>query len=143
MGFQVFEKNSSPAAMVPTVTIQKGGAISISRSAYNLIESPPAVELMWDVDNRLVAVRPATVDAQNAYGVRATANEGRGPVVVAGKSFTEFIGLDTTSAQRWIADISDGMIVIDLKKPAQHVVSNRQRGEERKKAAAEEPATAS
>jgi len=143
MGFQVFEKNSSPAAMVPTVTIQKRGAISISRSAYNLIESPAAVELMWDPDSRLVAVRPAAVDAPNAYAVRATANEGRGPVVVAGKAFTEFIGMDTTNAQRWIAEIVDGMIVIDVKKAAQHVVSNRQRGAERKKAAAEETATAS
>jgi hypothetical protein len=128
MGFQVFEKGSAPVSSVPAATIQKRGLISLNRTAFELLHSPEAVELMWDPDERLIGFRSAPLSNPNAYPVRAqNASSSKGPVLIAGSLFTRFIGLDTSEAKRWVPTLNDDILVIDLNTPGQKVTSNRSR----------------
>lgn len=139
MGFQVYEKGSAPIATTPSVTIQKKGLISLNRAAFELMERPEGVELLWDADAKLIALRPSSLDNPNAYPARSqNSNKEKGPWMIAGTLFTQFIGLDTSEAYRWVPRLEDGLLIIDVSKPGQRAVSNRQRAAERQVATAEQ-----
>lgn len=129
MAFKVFEKGSAPASTVPSVTIQKRGLISLNEAAQRMLDSPEAVQFLWDEDRRIVGLRAARLDEPNAYPARRQATgagrEGRGPVLVAGTLFTKFIGLDTSVAKRWVPKLEGDLLTIDLNEPGQAVVANR------------------
>lgn len=126
MGFEVFQKSSAPLTKVPTVTIQTRGLISINRSAHALIDNPEAVEFLYDPERQVVGLRPASIEAPNAYPVRPqNSSTTAGPLLIAGTAFTKFHGIDTTHARRWVPTVEDGILCIDLQAPSQLVVSNR------------------
>jgi hypothetical protein len=128
MGFQVYEKGSAPISTVPSVTIQKRGLISVNKAAYDALGAPKGVELLWDPDRRAIALRPAQLTNQNAYPLRAQGSHSeKGPWLVAGTLFTQFIGLDTSQAYRWTPAIEDGLLVVDISKPGNKVSSPRGR----------------
>lgn len=126
MGFEVFKKSSAPVSTVPSVTIQKRGLLSLNRAAYRMIGSPEAVELLWDPERRVIALRPAPLESPDAYPARAQAgNSDRGPILVAGSLFTRYIGIDTSHAKRWVPTLEDGLLCLDLTTAGQPVSSNR------------------
>ena len=128
MGFQVYEKGSAPVSTVPSVTIQKRGLISVNKAAYEALGSPEGVELLWDSERRAIALRPAELTNQNAYPMRAQASHSdKGPWLVAGTLFTQFIGLDTSQAYRWTPTVEDGLLVVDVSKPGSKASSPRSR----------------
>lgn len=126
MAFEVFKKSSAPVSSVPSVTIQKRGLMSLNRAAYALIDSPQAIELLWDRERKVIGMRPASLESPDAYPARAqNAGSDRGPILVAGSMFTRFIDLDTSDAKRWVPQLEDGILCIDLKVAGQPVSSNR------------------
>jgi hypothetical protein len=134
MGFVVYEKGSAPVATVPAVTVQKGGLIALNRAAYALIGDPEAVELLWDADRKVIGLRPSELTNPNAYPARPqSANSTKGPVMVAGRKYTQFIGMDTSRALRWIPTIEGEILCIDISKPGQVASSNRSAKADREK----------
>lgn len=128
MGFEVFQKGSAPVSTVPSATIQKRGLISLNRMAWELLDRPEGVELLWDADRQLIGLRAAPLSGPNSYPVRQqSSSSDKGPVLIAGNLFTRHIGLDTTVAKRWVPEMRDGVLVIDLSKDGQTVISNRSR----------------
>lgn len=129
MGFKVFEKGSAPVSTVPTVTIQKRGLFSLNEAAFALLRNPAAVQFLWDEENRLIAIQAAKLEDPNAYPTRhqgsANTSQKRGAVLIAGTMFTKFIGLDTSIAKRWVPEHDGDLLIVDLNKPSQTVVSNR------------------
>jgi hypothetical protein len=143
MGFEVYQKGSAPVPTTPSVTIQKRGLLSINRAAYELIGKPEGVELLWDAENRIIALRPAPLSNQNAYPVRAQGTHAdRGPWLIAGTLFTQFIGLDTTAARRWSPNVEDGLLLIDISKPGATASSPRGRAAQRTVADSDESESA-
>lgn len=129
MAFEVYQKGSAPVATVPSVTIQKRGLISLNRAAHAMIGSPNAVELLWDPDRRVVGIRPADENNPNAYPARPqNTKSGKGPVLVAGTLFTQYIGLDTSQAMRWAPTEEDGVLCVDLSQPGHKATGNRRGG---------------
>jgi len=133
MGFEVFTKKMAPLGKQPSVTIQKRGLISINRSAHALMGEPVAVELLYDREQRIVGLRPATEDVPHAYPLRPQSNkqEGSGPLMVAGTAFTQFYEIDTTVSKRWTPAMQDGVLCIDLKQEGIEATSNRSRAQAR------------
>lgn len=125
MGFQVYEKGSAPVPTTPSITIQKRGLLSINRAAFEAIGKPEGVELLWDAERKAIALRPAPLTNQNAYPVRAQGSAERGPWLIAGTLFTQFIGLDTSDAYRWTPSVEDGLLVVDVSKPGSKATTNR------------------
>jgi hypothetical protein len=111
--FESFSKRLVPTRARPHVTIQKRGAMSLNRAAYDAIESPKAVELLYDGGNRIIGLRPIDTDADNAYAVRP-ATTSAGPFVISAMAFSRFYEIDTTLTRRWPAYVEDGVLCIDL-----------------------------
>ncbi|WP_392424245.1 hypothetical protein [Barrientosiimonas humi] len=126
MGFEVFKKSSAPVPSVPSVTIQKRGLMSLNRAAYSMLESPEAIELLWDSDRRIIGMRAAKLESPDAYPARPQSSSSeRGPILIAGSLFTRYIGLDTSNAKRWVPSLEGDILTIDLSVDGQPVSSNR------------------
>ena len=128
MPFEVFQKGSAPVPTVPFVTIQKRGLMSMNQRAFEMMGEPDAIEFLWDADRRIVGLRAAGLTNPNAYPTRAqAAKNGRGTYLVAATLFTQYIGIDTSEARRWVPEIVDGILCIDLTTPGQLATSPRGR----------------
>ncbi|PPF23507.1 hypothetical protein [Rathayibacter tritici] len=57
--------------------------------------------------------------------MRAQGSTDRGPWLIAGTLFTQFIGLDTSDAYRWTPSVEDGLLVVDISKPGSKATTNR------------------
>ena len=131
MPFEVFHRQRAPVTDDPTVTIQKRGNISINVPAYIALGSPQSVELLYDRDERLIAIRKVDPSAPSAYVMRPLAARRKTPqppssYLVSGIAFTSYYAIPTDVARRWIAHVAeDDMLVVDLKEPGTEVTSNR------------------
>ena len=125
MPFEVFDKRMTPLAKAPAVTIQKRGVISLNGAAHELIGSPDTVELLFDPDRQVMALRPADDTSPHAYGVRAGSKKGPGQAMVSATAFTQHYGIDTTATRRWRPFVEDGMLCIDLTQTSTIIEGNR------------------
>lgn len=124
MAFEVFDKRLAPLAKAPSITIQKRGIFSINKAAHKLIGEPQTVELLFDKENQIVALRPSK-DA-HAYAIRPQSSRAdTGQVVMSATAFTQYYDIDTTVSRRFKPFEQDGMLCIDLRGPSVEVVGNR------------------
>ncbi|MGY2151363.1 hypothetical protein ACW9HM_18005 [Nocardia gipuzkoensis] len=124
MGFEVFSKKMAPLAKAPSVTIQKRGIFSINKAAHDMIGSPETVELLYDRENQIVALRQS--DQAHAYGLRQQSSRSdTGQVVLSATAFTQYYDIDTSISRRYKPYLHEGMLCIDLKGPSAEVVGNR------------------
>lgn len=122
-----FDKYATPTPGEPFVTIQRGGKlITLNGAAYRALESPEAVELLYDPDERLVGLRPADSRSARAYIVRQMAKS-TSTHTIAGAAFVQHWGIDTSIALRYPAYMDDGCLVIDLKQKGADVTGVRSR----------------
>jgi len=127
MPFETFKRQRAPVSPDPSVTIQKRGTLSFNVPAYAALESPEAVELLFDREQRLVGIRKTEPDTDHAYLVRPL---GRGGTnwLISGRAFTVYYGIPTDVARRWAAHLDGDMLVVDLKEPGSEVRGNRPPG---------------
>lgn len=123
MPFEVFNKRKQALGKAPTVTLQRRGILSINRSAYSLVNSPEAVELLFDPDEKIVGLREVSNDAPHGYAVRR--GKDTGPVIVACTAFTQHYGIDTSVSRRYVPYVEDGILCFDLKGESVEVIGNR------------------
>lgn len=109
----------------PMLTFQRRGAISLNRSAFASLDSPDAVELLFDREHHIVGLRPIDPRADNAYHVRRSSRSASGPWVISAMAFTKFYDIDTSVSLRRPAYLDDGVLCVDLSKDGIPVVSNR------------------
>ena len=124
--FESFSKNLGALKLDPQVTLTRRGTLSLNKSAHTALGSPGAVELLYDLPQRIVGLRAIDARADNAYFVRPMAGD-RGPFVISVMAFTKFYDIDTTQSLRWSAHLDEGILCIDLNDAATPVTSNRAR----------------
>ena len=128
VAFEVYESKTLARRHVPVVTVQRRGAISINRAGYEAMGEPEHVLLLRDVARNLIAVKSAAASDVHGHVVRLlNPARGSGPVVVAASDFVRDVGIDTSVARRWVAQLDEGMLVIDLNTEGVVAVSNRER----------------
>lgn len=125
MGFEVFDKRMTPLAKAPSVTIQKRGVISLNKAAHDLVDNAETVELLYDRDRQVMALRAADDSCLHAYAVRAGSRRGPGQAMVSATAFTQHYGIDTTATRRWKPFIEDGMLCVDLTTEGTVITGNR------------------
>lgn len=123
--FEVFNRRMVASSNAPWVTIQKRGAISLNKAAFDALGAPPAVELLYDRTAHIVGLRPAEAGAPHAYLLRQAAGPGHGPYVVSAIAFTKFYEINTDQSMRWGALVIDGVLCVELDSIATPVTSNR------------------
>lgn len=138
MPFEVFDKRMTPMAKAPSVTIQKRGVISLNKAAHDLVGNAETVELLYDRDRQVIALRPADDSSPHAYAVRAGSKRGPGQAMVAATAFTTHYRIDTTATRRWKPFLEDGMLCVDLSQEGTIITGNRTKSSA--PSASEEPA---
>ena len=125
MPFEVFDKRMTPLAKAPSVTIQKRGVISLNKAAHDLIHNAQTVELLYDRDRQVMAVRGTDDSSPHAYAVRSASKRGPGQAVVSATAFTAHYGIDTTATRRWKPFMEEGMLCVDLSEEGTVITGNR------------------
>jgi hypothetical protein len=123
MPFEVFDKRMTPLAKAPSITIQKRGTFSINKAAHKLIGEAETVELLYDRDARVIAMRPSTEG--HAYALRSQSARETGQMILSATAFTQYYDIDTTLSRRYKPYLSDGMLCIDLAGESVVVRGNR------------------
>jgi hypothetical protein len=126
MPFETFKRQRVPVTSEPAITIQKRGAISMNGPAYNALQSPDHLELLYDRDEQLIGMRKVDSTVPHAYIVRPLGKSGT-THLVSGNAFMAYYGIETGTAKRWIAEMRDDTLVVDLKQPGIEVTGNRSR----------------
>jgi hypothetical protein len=115
MPFETFTRQRRVGRQ-PYVTIQKKGVISLNRAAFEALESPDTVELLYDPDARLVALRKVDSSVEHAYQVRAPVPN-HATWLVSGSAFTAYYEIDTSNSVRRAARMDGDLLVVDLNDP--------------------------
>ncbi|MFI7582048.1 hypothetical protein [Kocuria kalidii] len=125
MPFEVFDKRMTPLAKAPSVTIQKRGVISLNKAAHDLMSNAETIELLFDRDRQVMALRVADDSSPHAYAVRNGSKRGPGQAIVSATAFTQHYGTDTTATRRWKPFVEDGMLCVDLTEAGTVITGNR------------------
>lgn len=129
MSWETFQRQRAPLSEEPTVTIQRRGTMSLNGAAFDALERPEAVELLFERSKHLMALKKAEPSTPHAYPVRPLGKSGS-TWLVSGQAFTKFYGIETDKAMRWDAKPEpDGLLVIDLKESGTEVTGNRKQSE--------------
>lgn len=126
MSFEAFRRQRAPITTEPAVTIQRRGTMSLNAPAFDALEAPKYLELLFDRDEMLIGLRKAGPEVPHAYLVRPLGKGGT-THMVSGTAFLAYYGIKFDTARRWIARMQDDMLVIDLKQPGAEVTGNRGR----------------
>lgn len=112
MAFEVFDKRKSALGKTPSATLQKKGILSVNASAHRLINFAKSVELLFDAEEQVIALRPS--EEAHAYAFRE-ANKTTGQVIVSLTAFTEYYQIDTSVSRRLSPQLEGDMLCMDLK----------------------------
>lgn len=132
MPFEVFDKRMAPLAKAPSVTIQRRGIFSFNKAAHKLIGEPATVELLYDADRQVIALR-ASAEA-HAYNLRSQSARDTGQVILSATAFTQYYGIDTSVSRRFKPYEQDGMLCIELSGPSVVVAGNRSKRDDQEAA---------
>lgn len=129
--FVLFERQAAPLAKRPQITVQRAGAISFNASAYHSMGEPKAIELLYDPKQRVMGFRAAPADAPNAYAIKPLGAGKASSRLVSARAFLQFFGIPFDTPLRYDAELVDGVLTVDLKKPGRDATSNRSRKKQR------------
>lgn len=99
--------------------------ISLNKTAHDLIDNNDTVELLYDRDRQVMALRAADESAPHAYAVRTGSKRGPGQAMIAATAFTAHYDIDTTATRRWKPFVEDGMLCRDLSEKGTVITGNR------------------
>lgn len=127
MAFETFKRQRVPVTREPAVTIQRRGNLSLNPAAYDALDKPEAVELLYDRDANLVALRKTQPGSEFAYIVRALSKNSGSTWLISGMAFAAYYDINTEIARRWIGRVEGDLLVLDLNQPGVEVSGNRSR----------------
>lgn len=124
MPFELFDRRNAPLAKAPSVTIQKRGIFSISKAAHKLIDEAETVELLFDKEAQIIAMR-SSEPSPHAYAIRPQSERAGAQVILSATAFTQYYNIDTTVSRRYEPYLAEGMLCINLTGPSAVVRGNR------------------
>lgn len=122
MAFEVYDGRPAPQTEVPSVTIQKRGIVSLNTAAHEIIDKQVVVELLFDRERRVMALRPADPSSRT-YKLRKAASGNQ--MLLSATAFMKVYDVDVTVTKRYQPFKEDGMLCLDLSSPTSEVQSNR------------------
>lgn len=97
----------------PYITIQKKGVISLNKASHDALGNPESVELLYDPEARLIALRKVDSSVEHAYQVRAPV-ENHATWLISGGAFVAYYEIDTSASVRRAARLDGDLLIIDL-----------------------------
>jgi hypothetical protein len=121
--FEVFNRRAKPVVAQPTCTLQRKGLISLNQSAYDLLQAPAAVELLFSRSRNVIGIRAIEPTKQHAIPVRKQSKSSTW--LIAGQSFASHFGISQDRARRFPVKLQDGTLLVDLNGDWTEAPSNR------------------
>lgn len=115
MPFETFTRQRRTGRQ-PFVTIQKKGVISLNGAAFEALDSPDSVELLYDAEASLVGLRKVDSSLPHSYQVRAPV-ENHATYLISGAAFMSYYEIDNSRSVRRPARLEGDLLVIDLNDP--------------------------
>lgn len=141
--FELFDRSSAPGPAIPFVTIQRRGLLSLNRGAYDALGAPVAVELLFNRERRVIAIRPADPASPRAYTLRQQGGAGGSKTyLLGGAAFATHYGIDTSVARRYGVERRGEMLLVDLEQEGAVVVTSPRAKDKRPESDPREPITA-
>jgi hypothetical protein len=111
MAFEVFDKRKSALGNAPRATLQKKGILSLNASAHRLLDDVESVEILYDPEKRIVALKPST--ESYAYAFREV-NPETGQVLLSLTAFTRYYKIPTDRRYIITPHMEEGMLMLPL-----------------------------
>jgi len=106
--FEVFSREAARSREEPMFTLQARGLLSLNSAVFRALGEPTAVELLYDADERIIALR--AVDKENPNGYTIRKQSGTQSYLVATQGFLTYHGIKPVVAQRFLAhDYGEGV----------------------------------
>ena len=121
--FEVFDKSVLHRGYEPSVTILKRRLLSLNRAAYDALEQPCAVELLFDRKKHVIGLRAVPFSVPHACFVRSSGRSANGPYLVSAMAFLSHYEVDTSTSRRWPAWVESDVLCVNLEDESQLVVS--------------------
>jgi hypothetical protein len=120
--FEVFSPETAQPPSEVTVTVQRGGVITLSPGAYAALGEPEAVELLFAPRERVMGFRPANPEhVPHAYRVRAhKASRNR---LISGRRYLTHYRIPAEKATRYPGRMDGDTLIVPLE--PDHVASAR------------------
>lgn len=112
--FETFSRSMLPLSRDPAVTLQRRGTISLNRAAFAALRSPAAVELLFDIDSRIIGMRSVDPRSENARFVRSSTPAPSGPFLISAMAFFRVYGIDVRASRRFPAYVIDQVLCVEL-----------------------------
>ncbi len=109
----------------PWLTVERRGLILVNRAAYLALHCPAAVELLFDVRERIVGLRPVAPTVEHAYPVRATTDPRSGSFVISALAFLNHYRIDRSVTTRQPAYLDGDVLCAKLDNHASQVDHER------------------
>jgi hypothetical protein len=122
MPFETFTRQRRVGRQ-PFVTIQKKGVIGLNGAAFEALDRPEAVELLYDRDERRVALRKVDGSVEHAYQVRAPVKN-HATWLVSGSAFVSYYEIDTSASVRRAAHMEGDLLIVNLTDPGVEPAGN-------------------
>lgn len=100
----------------PAVTITKRSVLSMNAAAHRDLGSPTYVELLFDREERIIGVRPASLLDPGALQVWFPSGK-TSPAQVSVGRFLKYFGIPVADTLRRPAAMDDGVLCVDLNHP--------------------------
>ncbi len=126
--FELFtERSFSVDKKKPRLAIQKGGAISLNRAAFEQLGEPGFVVLLYNRERRAIALRRSTSDVPYRYPVRKQKESPS--YLVSGKAFLSHSGIRYGHRViRLYPTMEQGMLVAELPDEEEEVTNEGTKG---------------
>lgn len=125
-----YAKRRSAQTDQPTMTVQKTGVGTLNQAAVEALNWPDTIELGYDLEARVIAIRAADSDSLNAINVRRQGNSSTREFGI--RSFLRFFGIEHEGSRRYQARPAGdgGMLLVDLKEGGLDVSLTRRKSRE-------------
>jgi hypothetical protein len=127
MGYVVFERKRQRVYGM-AVSLQRLGRIVLNKPAAANLRDQGATNalILWDEENRRVAIRPIFIKDPRAYPVKYGNARTTAGATISAKTFFDSIGLDYEETRQYEAtwNVQEGLLEIEV--PAERIKKMRQ-----------------
>jgi hypothetical protein len=110
--FEVFRRDMPVGGRDPVVTIRRGGGIVLNRAAFESLGSPEAVELMFDVQDRVMGIRAGSSDSKDAFPVRLARNQRS--FAISGRTFIQYYDILSDQVRHLPAAMDGSILCVEV-----------------------------
>jgi hypothetical protein len=111
--FEVFESRYARSPKAPRVGLSRRGYFSVNKAAYELLDRPGRVLLLYDRENAMVGLEPAEEGAPHSYKV--VQQTGAESYIIAAKAFCDHYRIRYgDEVRRFTPREENGLVVFEV-----------------------------